>query len=88
MRVVRTKLSAGPAREVRLVDDDGGPIEVVCSFLAHLEARGCSPNTCLAYANDLLRFWRFLSEEALSWETFGPCRVRNLRHRTSASSKD
>jgi hypothetical protein len=34
------------------------------------------------------RFSRFLSEEALSWETFRPCRVRNLRHRTSASSKD
>lgn len=71
MRVIRTKHSGG-ARRVVLVDDDDKPVEVVAAFIAHLGARGCSPNTQQAYTYDLLRFWRFLSSHDLTWNTVRP----------------
>lgn len=57
---------------VELVDDVGEPVVVVSSFLRHLAARGCSPNTIEAYAYDLGHFWRFLGARGLSWEEFRP----------------
>jgi hypothetical protein len=45
---------------VELLDDDGTAIPTVSPFLRHLSARGYSPNTLLAYAQDLQRLFRFL----------------------------
>jgi integrase len=45
---------------------------VVSQFLAHLAARGCSPNTIVSYAYDLRHLWRFLTERALAWDEFRP----------------
>ena len=72
MRVIRSKQNEKSRRVVSLVDDNDMPVEVVARFLAHLGARGCSPNTQQAYAYDLLRFWRFLGAETLTWDTFRP----------------
>lgn len=55
-----------------LLDDDGQPIPAVASFLRHLRARGCSPNTLSAYAYDLLHFMTFLKEQQLTFLTFAP----------------
>src|SRR6266487_7110639 len=55
-----------------LLDDDGQPIPAVASFLRHLRARGCSPNTLSAYAYDLLHFMAFLKKQQLTFLTFAP----------------
>ena len=47
--------------EVRLLDDEGRPVEVVDAYLRFLAARGCSPNTVRGYAYDLLHVWRYLT---------------------------
>ncbi|MHB8588091.1 MAG: tyrosine-type recombinase/integrase [Candidatus Dormibacteraceae bacterium] len=54
----------------QLLDDAEKPVTVVQSFLSHLVARGCSPNTVSAYCHDLLHFWRFLAAERLTWRRF------------------
>jgi len=72
---------------VALLDDLGQPVEVVSAFLRHLAARGCSPNTQLAYAYDLLRFWRFLDATSMTWDAFkAPDGLRLLEHLRSAPS--
>jgi integrase/recombinase XerD len=43
-------------------------IAVAAAFIAHLEAKGCSPNTLRAYAFDLNHFDRFLQRASLRWE--------------------
>ena len=55
-----------------LLDDDGQPIPAVASFLRHLRARGCSPNTLSAYTYDLLHFMTFLKEQQLTYLDFSP----------------
>jgi len=69
MRVQRV-VCAGTKTSVRLIDEDGLPVAVVAEFLAHLDARDCSPNTVRAYAYDLLHFWRFLQEQGWGWQDF------------------
>ena len=54
-----------------LLDDDGQAIPAVASFLRHLRARGCSPNTLSAYAYDLPHFMTFLKEQ-LTYLDFAP----------------
>lgn len=68
------KVHRGPAGEVRfrLLGEDGAPIEEAESFMGYLAARDCSPNTLSAYAHDLLHFYRFLGQRAISWEDFTP----------------
>jgi integrase len=58
--------------QVELLDESGEPVAIVSAFLRHLAARDCSPNTLIAYAHDLQHLWRFLAEQGLSWEGFGP----------------
>ncbi len=59
-------------RAVALIDDAGEPIPVVSAFLRHLAARDCSPNTQLAYAYDLLHFFRFLARHDLAYYDLTP----------------
>jgi integrase/recombinase XerD len=47
-------------------------------FLAHLAARGCSPNTVLAYGSDLGHLWRFLAAAGLDWDALTPERALDL----------
>src|SRR5262249_7418364 len=60
---------------VELLDDDGTAIPAVSPFLRHLRARGCSPNTLLAYAHDLQRLYRFLRSAGLGLDAFTPARA-------------
>jgi integrase len=60
---------------VQLLDDDGTEIPTVSLFLRHLRARGCSPNTLLAYAHDLQRLFRFLHSAGLALGDFTPARA-------------
>jgi integrase/recombinase XerD len=53
---------------VELVDAEEQPIPVVSLFLKYIAARGCSPNTVLAYAYDLAHLWSFLAVAQLGWE--------------------
>jgi site-specific recombinase XerD len=70
MRVRRGAGQGAGELQVELLDDVGEPVVVVSSFLRHLAARGCSPNTIEAYAYDLAHFWRYLAARGLSWEEF------------------
>src|SRR5438876_4107396 len=72
MRVHRVQESSAHEATVELLDDNGQPIPAVASFLRHLRARGCSPNTLSAYAYDLLHFMTFLKEQQLTFLTFAP----------------
>jgi CheY-like chemotaxis protein len=57
-----------------LLDDQERAVPEVASFLCHLRASGCSPNTLSAYAHDLPRFYEFLAVSRLSLDGFGPPR--------------
>src|SRR2546421_9473055 len=71
MRVVKIR-EGGVVRKVRLLDDEGCPVEAVCQFLEHLVDRGSSPNTLCAYGYDLQHLFTFLHREQLDWRQFGP----------------
>jgi integrase len=71
MRVVKVR-EGGIVRQVRLLDDEGCPVEVVCRFLEHVVDRGFSPNTLCAYGYDLRHLFTFLKRERLGWQEFGP----------------
>ena len=47
--------------------DNRFSIAVLPQFLAHLDARGCSPNTVRAYSFDLRHFEEFLRRASLDW---------------------
>lgn len=57
---------------VELLDGSGAPIPIVSAFLGHLAARGCSPNTVLAYAHDLQHLWRFHAARSMTWDGMTP----------------
>jgi integrase/recombinase XerD len=71
VRVVKVR-DGGVVRKVRLLDENGRPIEVACRFLEHQSDRGSSPNTLCAYGYDLKRLFTFLHREQLDWREFGP----------------
>lgn len=93
MRVLRRR---EPHRVTfELIDDQDQPIPEVAGFLAHLAARGCSPNTLSAYVHDLLHFFRFLELNGRTVESFGPVQslalleyLRGLPSRRSAQRLD
>ena len=64
MRVYRRQQDGDVSFE--FLDDEGRSVGKVASFLRHLNARGCSPNTASAYAHDLLHFLRW-------WATVHNC---------------
>lgn len=72
LKVERVPQGASRKIRFRLLGEDGMPIEEVDAFMGYLAARGCSPNTLSAYAYDLLHFYEFLGERAVSWEEFSP----------------
>jgi integrase len=71
MRIQRQRRADG-SLSVALLDDVGEPVDVVSGFLRHLAARGCSPNTLVAYAYDLRHLWTFLAEQRLAWDELRP----------------
>ena len=79
MAVVRRSEVAGDGhRPVEVLDAAGAVVPVAGDFLAHLAARGCSPNTVLAYGCDLGHLWRFLGAARLGWEALTPERALDL----------
>ena len=75
---VRRSEAAGSRRTIEVVDGSGTPVPVAARFLAHLAARGCSPNTVLAYGYDLGHLWRFLDAARLGWGQLTPERAVDL----------
>jgi integrase/recombinase XerD len=69
MRVAKTRTPDGRL-SIALIDDDEIEIPLVSKFLRALTARGCSPNTLIAYAHDLKHFYSFLNAQDLSPEQF------------------
>jgi len=55
-----------------LLDDNEEPIAAISGFMRHLSARGCSPNTLVAYIYDLQHFMQFLKEQQLAYQQFRP----------------
>lgn len=68
MRVIR--ISTDHGERFHLVDAAGEPLPLVASFVFGLQARGCSPNTIIAYLYDLRRFYQFLDSFRLTVERF------------------
>ncbi|MGF6970816.1 hypothetical protein OKW43_007911 [Paraburkholderia sp. WC7.3g] len=64
---VRNALLPSGQRIVELMNDAGEPVAAVNTYLRHLAARNCSPNTLVAYAHDLQHLWRFLAQQHLDW---------------------
>jgi hypothetical protein len=73
MRIVRIATDQGEG--FHLVDGAGEPLPLVPSFVHGLQARGCSPNTILAYLYDLRRFYQFLDTSGLSIEGFAAAHI-------------
>ena len=71
-------LGRSEAAVIEVLDEAGAAVPVVGDFLAHLAARGCSPNTVLAYRHDLGHLWRFLATARLGWDTLTPERAVDL----------
>ena len=63
---------------VDVLDSAGAVVSVAGYFLAHLTARGCSPNTVLAYGSDLGHLWHFLDAAELDWDALTPERAVDL----------
>ncbi len=79
MAVMRRSEVAGDGhRCVEVLDAAGVPVPVAGDFLTHLSARGCSPNTVLAYGSDLGHLWRFLGAAGLCWDALTPERAVDL----------
>jgi len=78
MTLVRRSEVAGSKRPVEVLDGSGIAVPVAGDFLAHLAARGCSPNTVLAYGSDLGHLWHFLDAAKLGWEELTPKRAVDL----------
>lgn len=76
--VRRSEVAGGGHRPVEVLDDAGAAVPVAGDFLAHLVARGCSPNTVLAYGSDLGHLWRFLGAARLPWDALTPERALEL----------
>src|SRR6266702_4274914 len=69
------KVHANSGYEFALLDDEGLAISVVTNFLAYLRARGCSPNTIVAYAHDLQHLFQFLEAADIHYQEFTPRRT-------------
>ena len=78
MALVRRAEAAAGGSPVEVLDEAGEAVPVLGDFLAHLAARGCSPNTVLAYGYDLGHLWRFLGAARLRWEALTPERAVDL----------
>jgi integrase/recombinase XerD len=78
MALARRSEAADGRRSVEVLDGAGVAVLVAGDFLAHLAARGCSPNTILAYGRDLGHLWRFLGAARLGWEELTPERAVGL----------
>jgi len=76
MRVIRVRDEQGG--EFQPVDGQGEPLPLVASFARGLRARGCSPNTVVAYLHDLRRFYDFLEGAGLEVERFTPAHTLDL----------
>lgn len=72
MHVRKIRDSNSTAVVVDVLDEDGVAVEVIGRFLRHLSARGCSPNTVVSYAYDLVHLWRFLTRRELAWSQLRP----------------
>lgn len=70
--MARVERRDGEPIRYRVVSAAGEPIAIVADFLAHLHARGCSPNTVTAYAFDLRHLWSFLETAGLDWDRLRP----------------
>lgn len=68
MRITRTPTEHGERFDLVVVG--GQPLPLVANFVLGLQARGCSPNTIIAYLYDLRRFYQFLDSAELSIERF------------------
>src|SRR5689334_25443102 len=84
MTTVQRRYNNG-SLHVELLDDTGVPVAIVADFLRQLTARGCSPNTIVAYAHDLQHFWRFLSERDLDWNDLRPSDTLGLLEQLRAT---
>ncbi len=79
MAVLRQSEVAGSGHRPAIVLDAAGvAVPTAGDFLAHLAARGCSPNTVLAYGHDLGHLWRFLGAARLAWDALTPERAVDL----------
>ncbi|GGR09369.1 tyrosine-type recombinase/integrase [Deinococcus ruber] len=73
MRVTRSMATG--RLSIHLLYDDGTAVPEVDAFLQHLLARGCSPNTALAYGHDLKHLYAFLQLTQLTLGHFSPARA-------------
>src|ERR1700730_15059755 len=73
MRVQKVHGSSG--YEVALLDDRDLAIAIVTDFLSYVRARGCSPNTIVAYAHDLQHLFQFLKGAKIHYHEFTPRRT-------------
>ncbi len=74
----RSKVAGGGHRPVEVLNSAGAAVAVAGDFLAHLSARGCSPNTVVAYGCDLGHLWCFFDTKGLGWENLTAERALDL----------
>lgn len=84
--VRRSEVAGGGRGPIEVLDDAGAAVPVAGDFLTHLTARGCSPNTVLAYSSDLGHLWRFLGAARLGWEELTSERAIDLLIHLRATS--
>jgi len=72
--------------DVELLDDDGTVVPADSPYLRHLRARGYSPNTLLAYAHDLQRFFRFSRSAGVGLGDFLECDAPAIARKDGAPS--
>lgn len=69
---------ADPVSLWAVIDADGTVHDAAARFLIDLRAAGCSPLTVRSYAQDLLRWFRFLAAVDVPWTYASRAEVRDL----------
>lgn len=70
--------TADPWEPYRLVGDDGTTVEAVSAWFADLLAAGRSTSTLRSYGMDLLRWFRFLWAQGVSWDRASRTEARDF----------
>src|SRR5664279_4388774 len=74
----RVVWTGNPLEPVVLQDAAGGVVEPVREFLADLQARDLAELSLRSYANDLLRWFRFLAAVDVGWAEAAPEDARDF----------
>src|SRR5215472_18205019 len=87
LRAGRVERTGSPWEPFRLVDPGGGVVRAAGEYLKELQASGRTTATQRSYANDLLRWFRFLWAVGVPWDQATRAEARDYSRWVQAGGK-